>query len=156
MVGVGKGQRRRYACWDDHGKAHPFDERGPDLLVDLIVPKGEFVLSFYFLDYDWYNGEHPRILSVILLDAASRKVLAVAPTGRSGEGVYHRFYVKGPRKITARISKHRSPCATVSAIFMDRVPHSGNRHQAFGRGVWNRPVEDLQRRLYSRMAPAEN
>ena len=38
------------------------------------------------------------------------------------EGVYERFYVEGPRKIIARIVKHRSPCAVVSGVFLDPVP----------------------------------
>jgi len=131
-VGEGKSLKRRYACWDDHGEVHPFDERGPDLFVDLNIPKGDFVLSFYLLDYDWYNGEHPRILSILLLDRDSGTPLALAPTGRFGEGVYQRFYVKGPRKLTARINKHRSPCAVVSGIFLGRVPNSEYNRQAFG------------------------
>ena len=131
-VGEGKTLKRRYACWDDHGEVHPFDERGPDLFVDLNIPKGDFVLSFYLLDYDWYNGEHPRILSILLLDRDSGSPLALAPTGRFGEGVYQRFYVKGPRKLTARINKHRSPCAVVSGVFLDRLPAKGKKVTVHG------------------------
>ena len=103
-------------------------------MVDLDIPKGDLILSFYLLDYDWYNGEHPRIESILLLDRTSGKPVALAPTGRFGEGVYERFYVKGPRQITARINKHRSPCAVVSGVFLDRVPEREDKRQAFGGG----------------------
>ena len=118
---------RRYACWDDHGETHPFDEDGPNLLVDLRVPPGEFFLSFYFLDYDWYNGEHPRAQSTILVDRQTQAPLAVAPTGRFGEGLYQSFYVKGPRELTARLNKHQSVGAVVSGVFLDRLPVAGQK-----------------------------
>ena len=113
---------RRYACWDDRGEVHPFDNEGPDMWIDLAIPDGHYVLSFYHLDYDWYNGEHPRLMSLLLTDRESGRPLNVVPTGRCGEGVYERFYVKGPRKITARVVKHRSACAVVSAVFLDPAP----------------------------------
>ena len=132
-IGEGKHLKRRYAYWDDHGEVHPFDERGPDLFVGLSIPKGDFVLSFYLLDYDWYNGEHPRIHSIVLLDRDSGSPLALAPTGRFGEGVYQRFRVSGPKKIAARINKHRSACAVVSGVFLDKFAGEGNRREASGR-----------------------
>ena len=113
---------RRYACWDDHGETHPFDNEGPDILIDLDIPDGDYVLSFYHLDYDWYNGEHPRLMSILLTDREAGQPLNIVPTGRCGEGIYERFYVEGPREITARIVKHRSPCAVVSGVFLDPVP----------------------------------
>ena len=146
-VGTGKTLKRRYSCWDDHGEVHPFDERGPDLFVDLDVPKGQHVLSFYLLDYDWYNGEHPRLQSILLLDRESKAPLALAPSGRFGEGLYERFYVKGPRKITARIVKHRSACAVVSGVFLDRVPGTGPAGQTLGRGQSDPRVNQLMSRL---------
>jgi len=147
-LGVGQGEKhvRRYSCWDDHGEVHPFDERGPDLLVDLDLPPGELILSFYLLDFDWYNGEHPRLQSILLFDRKSRRPLAFVGTGRFGEGVYHRFYLKGPRKITARISKHRSPCAVVSGVFLDRVPETGDPRQWFARAGEKEARDDMVKR----------
>ena len=153
-VGTGKTLKRRYSCWDDHGEVHPFDERGPDLFVDLDVPKGQFVLSFYLLDYDWYNGEHPRIQSLLLLDRESKAPLALAPSGRFGEGLYERFYVKGPRKITARINKHRSACAVVSGVFLDRVPGTGRARETLGRGGSDPRINALMSRLRAHLTSA--
>ena len=141
---------RRYACWDDHGEIHPFDEQGPNLLVDLDIPAGEFFLSFYFLDYDWYNGEHPRAQSTLLVDRETRAPLAVAPTGRFGEGVFQTFWVKGPRQLTARLNKHRSACAVVSGVFLDRVPREGMKRdpEALYVGLEN----ELTKRFLKRLA----
>ena len=61
-------------------------------------------------------------MSILLTDTKTGEALNIVPTGRCGEGVYQRFYVEGPRQITARIVKHRSPCAVVSGIFLDPVP----------------------------------
>ncbi len=140
---------RRYACWDDHGEIHPFDEQGPNLLVDLDIPAGEFFLSFYFLDYDWYNGEHPRAQSTLLVDRETRAPLAVAPTGRFGEGVFQTFWVKGPRQITARLNKHRSACAVVSGVFLDRVPRVGMKRdpEALYVGLENELTKRFLKRL---------
>jgi hypothetical protein len=61
-------------------------------------------------------------MSLLVKDAKSGEPLSIVPTGRCGEGVYERFYVEGPRKLTVRVMKHRSACAVVSGIFLEPVP----------------------------------
>jgi hypothetical protein len=89
-----------------------------DLLVHVDVPAGEHMLSFYCLDFDWYRTHHPRQQSVLIVDEEHR-VLNAAWTGTFGDGVYERFAVTGPLRLTARFFKHRSACAAVSGVFLD-------------------------------------
>ena len=111
---------RRYASWDDRGEARPFDDRGPDMLVSVGVPAGPHLLSLYLVDWDWHEGPHPRMQTVTVLDE-DKAPLAVVGTGKFGGGQYERFLVRGPVNLTLRITKHRSPCAVLSGLFLDEI-----------------------------------
>jgi hypothetical protein len=121
---------RRAAWWDDHGEEAAFDELGPDLLVHLDIPAGEHRIAFYCLDFDWYATRHPRQQSV-LIASESGEVLNAAWTGKFGDGVYERFAVTGPIRLTARFFKHRGACVAVSGVFFDRGGY-GKGAEAFG------------------------
>jgi len=110
----------RYSCWDDAGERHPCDDAGPDLILRIKVPDGANMLTFYLVDFDWFKGQHPRLESLTLLDERGRP-LFVLGTGRFGRGRYERFLVEGPMTLTVRVSKHRSPCAVLSGLFLDSV-----------------------------------
>lgn len=112
--------RRRYASWDDRGEVRPFDDEGPDLLVSVRVPAGPHLLALYLVDWDWYGGAHPRMQTITVLDKG-QEPLAVVATGKFGAGQYERFLIQGPTEITFRVSKHRSPCAILSGLFLDPV-----------------------------------
>jgi len=123
---------RRYASWDDHGETRPFDDNGPDLILRLSTPAGAHLLSFYIVDWDWHHGQHPRMESITIREerpktrtkSASSKpdpLPVVVFTGKLGAGKYERFLIDGSRDLTVRISKHRSACAVVSGIYLDRV-----------------------------------
>jgi hypothetical protein len=58
---------------------------------------------------------------VLIVDEEHR-VLNAAWTGTFGDGVYERFAVTGPLRLTARFFKHRSACVAVSAAFLDPLP----------------------------------
>jgi len=45
--------KRRYASWDDRGEIRPFDDNGPDLFIDALIPAGPHLLSLYLVDWDW-------------------------------------------------------------------------------------------------------
>lgn len=109
------------AWWDDKGETHPFDDQGPDLKDDLSIPQGEWRLALYLVDLDWWNTWHPRQQATVLTDEEGH-ILAAADTGKFGQGVWQRFYIRGPKKITVRIAKNRSNCAILSAIMLDRIP----------------------------------
>ncbi|MCE5216705.1 hypothetical protein LLH03_06690, partial [bacterium] len=110
---------RTWAVWDDVGETHPFDNGGPDVGAEINLREGWWRCSAYFLDWDWWNTWHPRQHGVVLM-GEDGQVLAVADTAKHGQGVWVRFAVKGPRKITWRVCKNRSPCASVSGLFIDR------------------------------------
>lgn len=112
---------RTCAWWDDKGETHPFDNQGPDLKVPIELPEGQWRLSAYLVDYDWHATWHPRRHGLVLTDD-SGGLLAVADTGKFGNGVWQRFIVRGPCAITLRICKNASSSAILSALMLDRVP----------------------------------
>lgn len=103
---------------DDRGETHPFDNKGPDLRLEVEVPDGWHRLAFYMVDSDWCNTWHPRVEGVVLTETDG-SVLAVADTGKFGQGVWVQFAVEGPRTVVARVGKQRSPCAVLSGVFLD-------------------------------------
>ncbi len=114
-------KRTRTMAWrDDYGEHHNFQLRGPDLLLDLRLPDGVWRLSFYIVDPDWSKTEHPRDLSIVILDRTGTPV-AVARAASLAGGAYFRFLCRGGQKLTARICKHLSPDANLSGVFLDRV-----------------------------------
>jgi len=115
-------RRTRTIAWrDDYGEQYDFQVRGPDLIADLVVPQGKWLLSLYIMDPDWSSTEHPRDLSVVLTQAEDATPLAVARASDLAAGVYFRFLLTGPLPLTIRICKHRSPDANLSGIFLDRM-----------------------------------
>jgi len=50
------------------------------------------------------------------------RVITVFSTGRFGDGRYERFLVHGPKALRLRVTKQRSPCATLSGVFLDGAP----------------------------------
>ena len=113
---------RTFSCHDDHGEAlHPFSEGGPDLFYDVELPDGRYLLSLYVLDFDWWDFEQPRQQTTLIADPEGR-ILACAPAPGMHRGVYQRFAVSGPRRITIRLQKHVGICAVLSGIFLDPLP----------------------------------
>jgi hypothetical protein len=114
--------------------------------MDLPIPAGPHLLSLYLVDWDWYAGEHPRMETVLLHGEKMEPI--VLSTGKFGGGYYERLLVKGPKKLSLRISKHRSPCVVVSGIFLDKVappqpvPQRGDTTAGVSiRAMPERPVE---------------
>lgn len=116
-----KEKVRRASWWDDHGETHPFDDQGPDLLVETELPEGWQQLSYYLLDYDWRHTLHPRQQSAVIFDDAGN-LLNAAWSAKIDAGVYERFAISGNRKIRARFNKHRGACVAVSGLFVDLAP----------------------------------
>ncbi len=115
-------RRTRTIAWrNDHTRRDSFDLAGPDLITDVAIPAGQWLVSFYIVDPDWASTEHPRDLSIVLSELTQATPLAVARATDLAEGVYYRFLVTGPLALSTRICKHRSPDANLSGIFLDRV-----------------------------------
>ena len=113
---------RTFSCHDDHGEAlHPFSEGGPDLFYEVGLPDGHYLLSLYVLDFDWWNFEQPRQQTTLITDPEGR-ILACALSPGMHRGVYQRFVVSGPRRLTIRLQKHVGICAVLSGLFLDPVP----------------------------------
>jgi len=109
---------RTYASWDDHGEWHPFDGRGPDLYVRLPIPEGRWQVGFYFVDWDWWNTDHPRAHRLILSDEQG-KILCQGRVADFGSGVYKVYGVQGPLKLVLHIQKDTSVSVVLSGIFLD-------------------------------------
>ena len=123
-----KDRTRTPAVWDDHGEVYPLG-KGPNLYVDLAVPDGDFVLSLYFFEVSWpqYRNHRLRILD------EHRKPLASASVADYYDGVFKRFLVAGPRKITLETTRGYSPNAVLSGLFLDQARHAFSAVLAEGR-----------------------
>ena len=132
---------RRYASWDDHGETHPFDWKGPDLLVHLEIPKGLHKLSFYFVDWDFADTFRPRASRLLIEeDTKDVKVLSSAYISHFGGGVYKTFAVHGPCKLRVHITKDASVCAVLSGIFLDEIQNNSLSRIGERAGVRGGPI----------------
>ncbi len=112
------GQKyRRASWWDDHGEMHPFDDNGPDFLLDWLGDSSRRRLALYFLDFDWRRTLHPRQHSVIVFDGKG-KIQDAVWLGKICDGTYHLFETVS-EKTSFRIQKHRSACTCLSGVFCD-------------------------------------
>jgi hypothetical protein len=114
----------RYSSWDDRGEARPFDNKGPDLVVNMEIPKGLHRLTFYFMDWDFYKSSHPRAHRLFFTDGSKdeeAEILNSGYVGDFGQGLYKVYGVAGPCKIRLRIQKDKSVCAVLSGLFLDDI-----------------------------------
>ncbi len=115
---------RRYSSWDDRGELRPFDGKGPDIIVNLEIPAGLHRLTFYFIDWDFYNTSRPRAQRIILSDGNKDEKAGVLSSGYVsdfGQGLYKVYGVSGPSKLRLRVQKDQSVCAVLSGIFLDKI-----------------------------------
>ena len=112
---------RRAAWWNDHGEMHPFDDAGPDMILEMKDLPENYLLSMYFLDYDWRKSLHPRQQSMLVMDETGALLNALW-VGKLEDGVYERFSVSGRSLLKIRFNKHRGACVAVSGAFIDE-PH---------------------------------
>ena len=114
--------------WDDHGEMHPFDDEGPDLLLELQPfadpprrsPDWQWV-TLHHQDYDWRKTVHPRQQSVLVFDEAGQ-LLDTVWLGKTDGGVYQSFLLDMSRPVRFRSVKHRGACVALSGFFADRLP----------------------------------
>ncbi len=107
------------ANWDDHGEQEPIGS-GPDLVVDLDVPEGTYVLSLYFVN-DYYFYEPNRYYTVSVTDAENR-LLVLTDVEHFGGGLYKRFAVTGPTRLEVHIWRNLSLNTLLSGVFLDVMP----------------------------------
>ncbi|MBO4345264.1 MAG: hypothetical protein J5833_05895, partial [Victivallales bacterium] len=117
---LASGQKyRRASWWDDHGEMHPFDDNGPDFLLDWLGDSSRRRIALYFLDFDWRRTLHPRQHSVIVFDGKG-KIQDAMWLGKICDGTYHLFETVS-EKTTFRVQKHRSACTCLSGVFCDNA-----------------------------------
>jgi len=138
---------RRQSEWDDHGEIYPRTQDGPHVYCSLSIPAGLFYLSIYNAnndghgtaercrDYEVSIRSHPGRTSLDIIDPKhsimrsfydlaefeKRPELARARIKDFWSGVYKRFLVRGPTKLTVQINRNYSFNTIVEAVTLDLV-----------------------------------
>ena len=128
---------RRQAEWDDHAEGYApwFARRGPNLYLDLTIPAGQAMLSLYFVNKDaqGQSANRYRDYQVTLVAHEDRfgkatgweagfdrtQPLAETRVADFHEGVYLRFVVAGPARLSVRVAKGDSINTILSGVFVD-------------------------------------
>jgi sugar lactone lactonase YvrE len=138
---------RRESEWDDHGEDYPMSKDGPHIYCSLNIPKGLFYLSLYeinpngnfkanrFRDYEISIRPHPgrasldqRIGNTTVMrsfydiaEFGSKPELARARAADFYGGVYKRFLVRGPAKLTLQVNRNYSFNTILAGAMLDLV-----------------------------------
>jgi hypothetical protein len=138
---------RRESEWNDNGGAYPMTMDGPHLYCSLSIPAGLFYLSLYdmnkdghegnnrFRDYQVYIRPHPGRTSLDehhgnttvmrsfydIVEFDQKQELAHARIQDFWGGVYKRFLVRGPTKLTVQINRNDSFNTMLSGVMLDLV-----------------------------------
>ncbi len=138
---------RRESEWDDHGEAYPMSKDGPHIYCSLSIPKGLFYLSLYeinpnghssnnrFRDYQISIRPHPGRESLDehygnvtvmrsfydIEEFDQKPELARARATDFYGGVYKRFLVRGPTKLTLQVNRNYSFNTILSGVMLDLV-----------------------------------
>ena len=132
---------RRQSSWDDHAEGYSpwFSSEGPHLYLDVELPAGPFLLSLYFVNKDAHWGAVNRFRDYVVQikrtmddgqwtmerkpgwEQQFEKAPALAETRVHDffGGVYKRFFVQGPAKLTLRVHKGDSINTVLSGVFVD-------------------------------------
>jgi hypothetical protein len=138
---------RRYSSWDDRGEVRPFDGTGPDLIVNLEIPKGLHRLTLYFIDWDFWDKSRPRTHRIFFSDGNKDEKSGYLSSGYIsdfGPGLYKVYGVNGPSKLRLRIQKDKSVCAVLSGIFLDdlELPDAASALPKRGSGTLSAPLQE--------------
>ena len=125
---------RRQAELDDHGEAYPMTKEGPHIYLSVDVPSGLWNLSFYNFNANGENATNWRRDYRLSLRAQPSKTplgqvddFADWPElahGRFREfrgGVYKRFLVRGPQRLTVKMDRNNSYNTIWAGAFLDMV-----------------------------------
>ncbi len=128
---------RRQAEWDDHGEAYAQSFSGPDLWINITVPKGVQQVSLYFINKDGHDATNAHGHYALnryrdylvelkpyqddLTIADSLPTLAQTRVRDFWGGVYKSFAVRHSGKFWIKISKNGSVNAIVSAVLLDKL-----------------------------------
>jgi hypothetical protein len=139
---------RRESEWDDHGEAYPMSKDGPHIYCSLSIPEGLFYLSLYevdpnghqttarFLDYEisiWPssgktlpnefipNRTIVRSCFDFIEFEKEKSELAHTRANDFYGGVYKRFLVRGPAKLTVQVNRNYSFNTILPGVMLDLV-----------------------------------
>ena len=138
---------RRESEWDDHGETYPMSKDGPHIYCSLDIPAGLFYLSLYEIDPNGHGGdnrfrdyqisvrphpgresldEHYGNTTVIrsfydLAQFDQKPELAHTRANDFYGGVYKRFLVRGPTKLTFQVNRNYSFNTLLAGVMLDLV-----------------------------------
>jgi hypothetical protein len=138
---------RRESEWDDHGEDYPMNMDGPHVYCSLSIPAGLFYLSLYEIDPNGHDGgnrfrdyeisirPHPGRASLdqqVGKTFVMRSFCDIAEFDRKPElaharaqdfwgGVYKRFLVRGPAKLTIQVHRNYSFNTILPGVMLDLV-----------------------------------
>jgi hypothetical protein len=144
------GPFRRQASWDDAGELYPPSNGGPNILVDLNIPSGDWVLSLYFVNIDamvcpahWRTSDGlplPNRFRDYLVevrrrpDTKEKAILASCRVTDFCGGVYSRFRITGG-SYTLKVARQRSHNTILSAVFLDPASAKSSLASAVNGGM---------------------
>jgi hypothetical protein len=120
---------RRQSEWDDHGEAYPMSHEGPHIYVTIIMPPGNFYLSFYIFNKDGHDDNN-RFRDYLITvkqycetdaDFARAPALAQGRVNHFWGGVYKVFAVKGGQKYSVQVHDNWSFNTILSGVFVDAI-----------------------------------
>jgi hypothetical protein len=137
---------RRESEWDDHGEAYPMSKDGPHIYCSLSIPEGLFYLSLYEIDpnghsttarfRDYQISIRPNLWQTPAPHTANtttwqsfydisefdqKPELAHARANDFYGGVYKRFLVRGPAKLTVQVNRNYSFNTILPGVMLDLV-----------------------------------
>jgi len=125
---------RREGEWNDLGDGVSAFDSGPDLWLNVQVPKGPHRISLYFVNKDGHTT-HMRYRDYIVrlrsyeetsldfayMDITHFSVLAETRVRNFWPGVYESFVVNGPGKYYIQVDRNYSLNAIIQGVFIDRL-----------------------------------
>ncbi len=142
-----RDKNRRESEWDDHGETYPMTKDGPGIYCSLSIPAGLFYLSLYEVDPNGHsNGNRFRDYQISVRPQAGnasldvhqgnvtilrsfldisefdqRPELAHARAHDFYDGVYKRFLVRGPTRLTIQVNRNNSFNTILPGVMLDLV-----------------------------------
>jgi sugar lactone lactonase YvrE len=138
---------RRESEWDDHGETYPMTMDGPHIYCSLSIPAGLFYLSLYEIDPNGHSyaercrdyqisirphpgrsslDEHIGSTTIMrsfydIAEFDQKPELAHARAHDFWGGVYKRFLVRGPAKLTIQVNRNYSFNTILPGVMLDLV-----------------------------------
>ena len=138
---------RRESEWNDDGMVYPMSQDGPNIYCSLSIPAGLFYLSLYDNNKDGHDGnnrfrdctisvrphpgrtsldEHHGNTTVMrsffdIEEFDQKPELAHSRIVDFWGGVYKRFLVRGPAKLTIQVNRNHSFNSMLNGVMLDLV-----------------------------------